>query len=305
MPSITGTVTSDGAAAAGRIVRAYRRDTGALLSSTLSSDGTTQDGDPHYSSVSLLLRGDGANGSNPVDSSSTTKAVIRNGTSTVSTSQSKFGGSSIQFGGGTTNFLQLASNADFNFGTGDFTLEAWVYITANPASPYAAILDISDGSGGSGRTLMMLDESRTLGYFFGAAPVRTTTSISLNAWTHCALCRGANTVRLFINGVQGASVADTTTKVQFPCFVGRVANAAWAGYAGFLDDVRITKGVARYTSAFTPPLVPFADDLPPPAPLALGAYYIDTPFAGEVQVVCLDDTAGPVYNDLILRTTPV
>jgi hypothetical protein len=125
MPTITGMVyDEDGQPAPGRIVRAYRRDTGALLTAVETGDGSEQSipDDPNYASVSLLLHMDGTNGSTVfTDLSPVPKVVTRFGDAQISTAQSKFGGSSAYFDG-TGDYLTVASSADFGFGTGDFTI---------------------------------------------------------------------------------------------------------------------------------------------------------------------------------------
>ena len=85
--------------------------------------------DPNFADVSLLLHGDGANNSTTfTDSSSNNFTLSRVGDVKISTTESKFGGSSIFFDG-TGDYLTLANNSDFNF-PNDFTVEAWVYPTA-------------------------------------------------------------------------------------------------------------------------------------------------------------------------------
>jgi hypothetical protein len=81
--------------------------------------------DPYFSNVSLLLHGDGTNGSTTiVDSSASPKTLTAFGNAQISTAQSKFGGSSIAFDG-TGDYLSISSSNDLTLGTSDFTLETW------------------------------------------------------------------------------------------------------------------------------------------------------------------------------------
>ena len=84
--------------------------------------------DPNIASVSLLLSGNGINGSTSIiDSSPSPKTVTAFGNAQISTAQSKFGGASIAFDG-VSDYLTVASSAGLTFGTGDFTIELWLYV---------------------------------------------------------------------------------------------------------------------------------------------------------------------------------
>jgi hypothetical protein len=141
-------------------------------------------------------------------------------------------------------------------------------------------------------------------YFTGGSQiVSSTNTLTLSAWNHIAMTKSGTTIRLFVNGVEGASATVSGTpqsSTSYPLSIGQHNNRSIDGY---VDELRITKGVARYTADFTPPDSPFypsgLDVLP------LGEYEIDTAHTGEVNVVCLDNAGGTTYNDLILRTTPV
>jgi hypothetical protein len=90
--------------------------------------------DPNFADVSLLLHGDGTNGSTTItDNSPSPKTVTAFNSAAISTDQSRFGGSSLFFPGGsitgTSHRLESASNANFQFGSGDFTIELWLNAT--------------------------------------------------------------------------------------------------------------------------------------------------------------------------------
>lgn len=305
MGVVSGTVYGGGGTPAeGRTVRLYRRDTGALLGSATTGDGVTlQGGDPNYSNVSLLLHGNGANNSTTfTDSGPDARTVTRNGTGVViSTAQSKHSGSSIYFPGGSGDYLTVASNADFDFGTGAFTIEFWAYATKSQPLDFLNFM-----SSGATRILIYYNSSELR--FWDTAVDNFGTSYAWPSggasWVHFAFCRSGTTLRCFANGVQVWSVTyGSSTPSGCDVHIGR----SWTGgsgreFGGYLQDLRITKGVARYTAAFTPPAakLPGAGEI-----LPSGEYLIDCgSYSGEVQRIVLDDDAGTLYNDLIDRVYP-
>jgi len=215
--------------------------------------------DPFRSNVSLLLHGDGTNGSTTItDSSPSPKTVTAVGNAQVSTAQSKFGGASIAFDG-TADYLTIPSSSGFAFELNDFTVELWLY---RSGSGQQHLYDARDTGVNTNRILLYLDSSSQLAYFGdGAARILTTSVPTLNAWVHVALCRASGNSRLFLNGVQvGATFADTINIVSPTATVAIGATSSGlTALNGYIDDLRITKGVARYTANFTPPTAPFPD----------------------------------------------
>jgi hypothetical protein len=305
MPTISGTVYDDtGSPAEGRIVRAYRRDTGGLLDQTTTSiDGEYSIGlsspDDSFGSVQLLLKMDGANESTTfTDSSGTPKIITRFGNTQISTAQSKFGGASAYFDG-TGDYLTVPyTTAAFDWWTEDFTLECWVYAASFsswniPSSPPALIGNLDQH--GSGVNYWSFGPTNTgflqFHFFSGSSNFRTTTNqLTTGQWNHIAMTKSGATIRLFVNGVVGLTTTLSSTpqsSTSYPLVIGQYNSYSIDGY---VDELRITKGVARYTANFTPTTEPFPDE---------------NAYVGECNVVCLDDPAGTVYNDLILRTTPI
>lgn len=201
-------------------------------------------GDPYWTSVSLLLKFDGT-GSTITDSSSSPKTVTAFGNATQSATQSKFGGKSLYLDG-TGDYLTIASDAAFGFGTGDFTIEFWYFPTQNVGNE--AVLDLrttdavqwlwfGKSSGGAIRT-------------YDAANVRTGGAVTLNAWNHVAWSRvgGENHVYLdgtrVINWTNGGDVGSTR-----PVTIGANADKNIELSTAYIDSLRITKGVGRYQGA--------------------------------------------------------
>ncbi len=218
------------------------------------------EGDRYFSNVSLLLHGNGTNGSTTItDNSPSPKTVTAFGNAQISTAQSKFGGASIAFDGA-DDYLK-STNDQLALGAGDFTLEFWlrrvntgtteIYVDLRLSEPEANLLLYSTANGASLRAYVSGSDRITGGALASAT------------WQHIAVCRGSGSTRLFIDGAQsGSTYSDanpyTSTTVTI---AGRFAPAAGALLSpnGYIDDLRITKGVARYTANFTPPTAAFAD----------------------------------------------
>lgn len=217
--------------------------------------------DPNFANVSLLLHCDGANGSTTfTDSSPSPKTVSRNGTVDIRTSQSKFGGASAYFQGGADR-LTVPSSSAFDFGTGDFTLEAWV--RPNSASQTLVIMDRGRYADFTPWVLMLSGGVLRLACsnWFGSwdvCNINGTTNLAALTWHHVAATRSGTTFRIFVNGTQegtatsATALGATTSVVQ----IGRDADSVY-GFVGYMDDIRITKGVARYTGNFSVPTEAF------------------------------------------------
>lgn len=313
MPTIRGKITDQYGQPAARTVRLYRRDTGAFLGET-SSAAAVDGGDPHFDKVSLLLHMDGADGSTTfTDNSPGSKIVTAYGGARISTAQSKFGGASAVFDG-ISDYLSAPAHADFDFGTGDFTLEAWVFQAASSA--YSAIICRQQNVGAEGLFQLRLNSGKPEFVFcanssWSVVTLAAAQSIAANSWTHIALSRLGGIGMLFVDGVLAdtKSIAGTLNVAGRPLTIGVLNDGdstnLLAFFSGHIDEARITKGLARYTANFTPPSTPFPDMPGPGRTLAFGEYYLATTHTGEVQVVCMDNANEPLENDLILRTFPV
>lgn len=303
MPAVSGVVyDTAGAAVGGRTVRAYRRDTGALLASRLSASGYVA-ADADYANVSLLLHCDGVNGSTQFeDSSASQKTVTAAGNVQISTAQSKFGGAAAYFDG-TGDYLTAAYSSEFNFGTGASTVEFWY--SSTQTTQYASYIAMTNFAwqimNGAGNTICLWIYAINTG-----APVLTLTNAAVHdgLWHHFAWVRSGDVHTLYFDGVAGATTTNATTvgNGTASLSIGRDETYGPRNYHGYLDEIRITKGVARYTADFTPPTVAHPDSS---TALSTGGYSITTAYTGEVNVIALDDSGGTVTNDIIIRTTPV
>ena len=238
--------------------------------------------DPNFSSVGLLLYGDGTNGSTTItDDSSSSKTVTANGSAVISTTQSKFGGSSLYFPGATTDYMSVPNSTDWDFGSGDLTIEAWVYIDGNsPANAggtrTASICNTwNSGSGTiSGWIVSIGGDTTTTGTSLrldswdgagNATQFSANTTVSQQVWHHVAVTVEGGTRRLFLDGTLLSGSTNTIgagyTQVNSIGESLKVGATPNTGYPlpldGYIDDLRITKGVARYTASFTPPTAAF------------------------------------------------
>jgi hypothetical protein len=227
--------------------------------------------DPDFTNVSLLLHGDGANGSTTiVDSSSTPKTVTAFGNAQISTAiADPFGnGKGVLAFDGSGDYLTIPSNTGWGFGVGDFTIEGWLYLTQ---SIRHTLLAVGNQVGGIG---INVDQSGTIpppGSPGGTQNIQITrpgaavdnffpVSIPSSTWFHLAVCRLSSSVFVFVNGSQfGSSQANSQNYAQAELVIGYDGDKINFPFNGYIDDLRITKGVARYTSNFTPPTAPFPD----------------------------------------------
>lgn len=215
--------------------------------------------DPYWSNVSLLLHFDAPNGSTVfTDSSSQALAATRVGDAVISTAQSKFGGSSLALDG-TGDALQYSSTSPgLSFGTGAFTVESWVYFN-NIATTMTLVSAYNTGTG-----TMTIQHAAGSGWLIknnaGSTQLTTSVQSTANTWQHIAFSRTGGFIQAFLDGIQiGPTLANTTSYSLTPgnMNIGRRSAADYMN--GYFDDFRITAGVGRYTTNFTPPTARFFD----------------------------------------------
>ncbi len=180
------------------------------------------------------------------------------GNAQVSTSVKKYGTGSLAFDG-TGDYLATSPNTALNFGTGDFTIEFWLYTTATATKFVFSQGGISAGRNG---VVIGFNNSTSFYWLFGDGSnwvfERTPSgTVSTNTWMHIAVVRDSGTARYYVNGVQIDSIANTTNLSQQTSNISYVGgNPDGSVLNGYMDDVRITTGLCRYPSGttFTPPI---------------------------------------------------
>jgi hypothetical protein len=237
----------------------------AIVGPDLALVGNTSivtDGDSNYNNVSLLLHMDGTNGStNFLDSSTNTASITAFGNSQISTAQEKFGTASGLFDGN-GDYLKTPQSPLYAWGSGDLTMECWIYpVTLNGSMGIiGSHIDSFDQ-----RTMLYVSSNGSIAVTkIGINEVSSSSgTIVTNQWQHIAVSRIEDETIIFVNGILVASsttnVWDTnsTNSIQ----IGYLHPSNGNCFNGYIDEVRITKGVARYIANFTPPTEAFAETI--------------------------------------------
>jgi hypothetical protein len=227
---------------------------------------TSVTGTRYYSSMLLL----GLNSSQIInqqvdDLSDYDRTVTMYGGAAISTAVKQFGAGSMQFNG-TSSYILTPNSSAFDFRTSDFTIECWVYPTSNSGGAnfggnlYKGLVSQNQtGTDENASMGLQLFNMRPEGVLFLAAGgvtgvVTATNAIPINSWTHIAYCRSGSQTLLYVNGVLAATgtISGPLKSSTRPLAIGSdsVGNCLFDGY---IDDVRVVKGHAVYTSNFTPP----------------------------------------------------
>ena len=185
------------------------------------------------------------------DSSLSAQTITKNGNVARSSTQSRFGGYSCYFDG-TGDYLTTSDTGDWDFGTGDWTLDAWIYSTGD----------------GYDNVLYTGGENSVNGIFFGLSNgnyyfqshsdhIFTYSQDLRNDWHHIAAVRSGDVTYHFIDGslVGTMNVAGINMDNSY---VPSIGSAASNYYIGYIDEFRVSKGIGRWTNSFTPPTGPYS-----------------------------------------------
>lgn len=193
----------------------------------------------------LLLHADGVDASTTFTDTAKSKTVTANGNAQVDTAQSKFGGASILLDG-SGDYLTIPDSTDWDFGTGDFTIDFWVRFNSVSPVEFIGINGDKVESWFDGSNLWF----RIMG---GASDVVTSWSPSANTWYHIALVRSGTTMATYIDGTQqGTNTNSSDIQISAPVYIG-ISSGLNRPLNGWLDEIRISKGTAVWTTNFTPP----------------------------------------------------
>lgn len=217
--------------------------------------------DPHKDDGVLLMHADGLSNSNLfTDSSSKNNIITTHGTTKITSAQGKFN-TSAYFNGSTNSYLAIASTTNFGFNTLDFTIEFWIRmsVVVGPAN----FVDFRGGEAttiNSGIRIAISSGSPKLivGWSSNDYKIDAGSVIVANRWQHIALTRQSDVWRVFVDGIQKGSIIEQfvlplTSGLRLGTYDGQASGTL----NGYIDELRVTKGVARYTSNFTVPSNPF------------------------------------------------
>jgi Concanavalin A-like lectin/glucanases superfamily/Fibronectin type III domain len=223
------------------------------------NDSRTGTYDPYGDYVSLLMHMDGTNNQtffSNSDSSKYNREVTRYGDTKLSSERAYFGTTSAYFDG-TGDYLAVPNASDMSFGTGDFTVELWVNV------PNLGRQNFIFGTNTTGNFMLQLDSDGRmwLGRHYILWDAQISHGIQENTWTHIAVTRYQGTMRFFVNGnIIGSPFTNTNTYPIDNLYIGMHYFSTY--FNGYMDDIRITNGIARYTSNFPIPTEAFPQILP-------------------------------------------
>jgi hypothetical protein len=181
------------------------------------------------------------------------------GDAQISTAQSKFGGGSMYFDGSDYLTTKPSSTDNFAMGTGDWTVECWLYLTA-VSGIIQSVFDTLPFSAGATTAVRIFISSGAVQLYQYSTPVTSGGSLSTNIWYHIAVCKASGITRIFVNGSQVntnySDIANYICGANRP-IIGAEGFSLLNPLNGYIDDMRVTKGYARYTANFTPPTAAF------------------------------------------------
>lgn len=208
--------------------------------------------DPHFASVSLLLTGEGNDGSTFfLDRSRRRHVFTVNGTSRISTDQSIFPGASC-FLGGFGNNIKIASSSAFGVSsTANFTVEGW-FFAPSPSGGNKVAIDFR-----SSLTYVFGFGNGLTPYYFDSSDKYATASMTASTWNHVAWVRRGGNMHMYLNGT---SVFTPTASSRFATAASLTVGTDDADSFSqpiYISNLRITNGVARYIDNFAVPDRPF------------------------------------------------
>jgi hypothetical protein len=272
------------AAAATTVLNSYTFPTNCSTTPYFFKATSGPGSDTGYAYTSVLLHFNGSNGGTTFTDSSVNKLTVTPTGVTTSTATYLYGSAAASFPS-SFKFLTIGSTTLMGFGTGDFTVELWVYFAS-----ISAVSALIDGTAaGVART-------------YDGATVRTGGTLNAAAWNHLAWVRISNVNTVYVNGASGHTWTESrnfgsSNPVCIGCNVSHTAEQ----FVGFMDDIQIKKGVGVYTTTFTPPVA----ELPGPPATYTSEPTWDTVTGnttndGTVQWTCMGPLIQPITQSPLI-----
>ena len=197
-----------------------------------------------------------------IDSAAQHNLSLENGTN-ISTAQAKFGNSSLFFDG-TTDTATVIGSENVNFGTANFTVEGWIRPASFSGYKPNIISKWTNGSRGWAVRLVASGSGFVMRFTFSTdgsndSSLDATTVLAFDTWHHFAFVQNSNTITCYSNGAANGTISCSTIFASTNPIILGDWDTNQADYNGYIDDIRVTTGVARYTSNFTAPSEPFPD----------------------------------------------
>jgi hypothetical protein len=184
------------------------------------------------------------------------------GDAQISTSVVKYGTGSLAFDG-TGDILKSPDSLSLAFGSGNFTVEGWINLNSVASPTKGIIFGLSENAFGLRVGQGYLGSRNGLNIVrAGVADLEYCVfTFAINTWYHIAVVRSGTTIYFFVDGVQQTTQGSGASSYNYPAspaglYVG-ANNDGNENFNGYIDDLRITKGYARYTANFTPPTAAF------------------------------------------------
>jgi hypothetical protein len=242
----------------------------------------------------LLIHSDDPDGTSFIDSSASQHTITRGGDAYHKATQKKFGSSSIELDG-SDDHLAIADHDDWNFGTGDFTIDFWIMRTASTTQM------IPFGGGTTDVTANWFAFRYENGWniqpaWWGAERSGASGSNwDINKWYHVAFVGTASNVYFYVNGViEGSGTRQGVNYDLHSWKIGHSTNipTGWgnANFQGYIDEFRVSKGIARWTDSFVPPNKPYS--------------VIDDDFVTDVAGIEDESSVTTVGKDFVVKSDP-
>jgi hypothetical protein len=200
-----------------------------------------------------------------VNSTPTVLPVTINGNTTISTAQYPTGMTRSIYFDGTGDYLTTPSNAAFSFGTGDFTIECYAYMSSIYNNGVFHLANSHFPASATGIAVAAFNVSGGWQVYYGSSSnITAPTAPSANTWTHLALVRASGVIKLYVNGTSVISTSDTTNYTYTYLAIGGYYSTSYL-MTGYVSNFRIVKGTAVYTSNFTSPSAPLSINISVPA----------------------------------------